>query len=197
MDGIWALILAAGESKRMKVPKMLLPFNGRTMIELVIGNVSASIVGHTLVVLGSHADEIRRVIGRYEVTICYNEKYRDGMFSSVLCGMKNLPENFEAVLVIPGDQPFIKPEVINMLISGYRSSGKGIVVPLYKKKRGHPLLLDSKYRDMPDSLQDQGGLRTLAAIYPDDVLEIVTNSPGILKDFDTKEVYLNEINKSF
>ena len=39
MGKIWAIILAAGESKRMKVPKMLLPFNGKTMIEKVIENV--------------------------------------------------------------------------------------------------------------------------------------------------------------
>jgi molybdenum cofactor cytidylyltransferase len=196
MGDIWAIILAAGESKRMKVPKLLLPFNGKTMIEVVIRNVSVSAADHTLVVLGAFRDEISSVTDGYQVETCYNEKFRDGMFSSVLCGINYLPETFEAVLIIPGDQPFIKPEVINRLIAEYRNSGKGIVIPVYKKKRGHPLLLDGKYRNMLDGLQEQNGLRSLAEKYPDDVLEIVTNSPGILKDFDTKEDYLNEINKS-
>lgn len=196
MGEIWALILAAGESKRMKVPKMLLPFNGKTMIEMVIGNVRTSVVNHTLVVLGPYRNEIGNVISNYHVNSCYNERYKEGMFSSVLCGIKNLPEEFESVLIIPGDQPFIRPEVINRLIAGYRNSGKGIVMPVYKKKRGHPLLLDSKYRNILKGFHAHEDLRTLSERYPEDVLEITTNSPGILKDFDTKEDYLNEINKS-
>jgi len=58
MSGIWAIILAAGESKRMKVPKMLLPFHGKTMIEKVVENVAGSEVFRTLVVVGSFRDEI-------------------------------------------------------------------------------------------------------------------------------------------
>ena len=67
MNNIWAIILAAGESKRMKVPKMLLSFNGKTMIEKVIGNVISSEVFNTLVVLGSFRDEI---LGRYKESAC-------------------------------------------------------------------------------------------------------------------------------
>jgi len=195
MNEIWAIILAAGESKRMKVPKMLLPFNGKTMIEKVIENVTGSEVFRTLVVLGSYRDEILGTISHLPVYHCYNENYRKGMLSSVQCGLQNMPVNYDAVLVFPGDQPFIDPGVINQIINAYRETGKGIIIPVYKKKRGHPLLIGFKYKDVIEKLPDDEGLRSLANMYQEDVLEVITRSPGILKDFDTKEDYLNEINR--
>ena len=117
------------------------------------------------------------------------------MLSSVQCGFKNLPANFDAVLVFPGDQPFIEPDVINLIIKAYRETGKGIIVPVYRKKRGHPLLIDRKYRDEINTLEENEGLRSLSNMHQEDVFEVKTNSPGILKDFDTKEDYLNELNK--
>jgi molybdenum cofactor cytidylyltransferase len=195
MGEIWAIILAAGESKRMKVPKMLLPFNGKTMIEKVIENVIRSEVFRTLVVLGSYRDEILGSISHLPINHCYNENYKKGMLSSVKCGFKNLPVNFNAVLVFPGDQPFIEPDVINMIINIYRETGKGIIVPVYRKKRGHPLLIDCKYREEINTLEENEGLRSLSNMHQKDVFEVKTNSPGILKDFDTKEDYLNELNK--
>jgi molybdenum cofactor cytidylyltransferase len=195
MIDIWAIILAAGESKRMNVPKMLLPFNGKTMIEKVIDNVTRSEVFRTLVVLGSYGDEILEAISHLPVSHCYNENYRCGMLSSVKCGFRNLPLHYNAVIVFPGDQPMIEPEVINQIIKAYRETGKGIIIPVYRKKRGHPLLIDFKYRDKIDKLSDDEGLRSLAEMHQEDVFEVKTKSPGILKDFDTKEDYLNEINK--
>jgi molybdenum cofactor cytidylyltransferase len=195
MSKIWAIILAAGESKRMKVPKMLLLFNGKTMIEKVIENVTQSEVFCTLVVLGSYRDEILASISYLPINHCYNENYRKGMLSSVQCGFKNLPLHYDAVLVFPGDQPFIEPDVINLIINAYRETGKGIIIPVYRKKRGHPMLIDFKYRDVINNLKDNEGLRALSNKYQEDVFEVRTKSPGILKDFDTKEDYLNEINK--
>jgi len=195
MGKICAIILAAGESKRMKVPKMLLPFHGKTMIEKVIGNVISSEVFHTLVVLGSNRDEILSVISHLPVDHCFNENYRRGMLSSVQCGFRNLPADFDAVLVFPGDQPFIEPDVINLVIGSFRETGRGIVIPVYGNKRGHPMLISTRYREVIDNLDENVGLRSLAELYREDLLEVNTNSPGILKDFDTKEDYLNEINK--
>jgi len=196
MNHIWAIVLAAGESKRMKVPKMLLPFDGLTMVEKVLLNVTGSNVSNTLVVLGSYREEILGAIRHLPANHCYNEKYRNGMLSSVKCGFENLPGRWDAALIFPGDQPFIGPEIINKIIEAYDESGKGIIIPVYRKKRGHPLLLDFKYREIISKLQDNEGLRSIANKFPEDVLEISTRSQGILKDFDTKQDYLNEINNS-
>lgn len=195
MKNIWAIILAAGESKRMQVPKMLLPFQGRTMIEKVIENVNDSEVFNTLVVLGSFREEIMSVIKDHPVQYCFNRNYAEGMLSSVQCGFKNLPEDLEAAVVMPGDYPLVGPEVINKLLNAYLKTGKGIVIPVYSGRRGHPILIDSKYRGPVTSLDHGEGLRSLAARNPDDVLEVSVASSGILKDFDTREDYLNEINQ--
>ncbi len=195
MEEIWALILAAGESKRMKVPKMLLPIEGKAMIERVIENVTASGIKKIIVVLGSAKDQILGIIKHLPVEFCYNEKYRNGMLSSVRCGFRNLPEEYKAVIVFQGDQPMIEPWVVTRLISAYRQTKKKIVIPVYKKKRGHPLLIDRKYSDEIYKLDDRLGLRSLATKFQRDVLEVVVNTPDILKDIDTKEDYLNELNQ--
>jgi molybdenum cofactor cytidylyltransferase len=196
MGNICAIILAAGESKRMKVPKLLLPIGEKSMIENVIDNVTGSQVFHTLVVLGSYRDEIHDIIVNLPVSSCYNENFKDGMLSSVQCGFRNLKMEYDAVLVFPGDQPFIKPEVINRIIETYRLTGKGIIIPLYRKKRGHPVLIDARYSEAVFALPDKEGLRSLSRRFADDVFELQTGSSGILKDFNTKEDYLNEINRT-
>ncbi|MCJ7449745.1 MAG: nucleotidyltransferase family protein [Bacteroidales bacterium] len=193
MSDIWAIILAAGESKRMKVPKMLLPFHGKTIIETVIENVRDSKTDKTVVVLGSDKEKILKVTGQLPVIHCYNEYYRQGMLSSVICGFRSLPEKFGAALVILGDQPGIGPVVIDEVIDAYRKSGKGIIMPVYKNKHGHPLLVDRKYREEIEKLDPDEGLRSLFRKFPDDVFEVETKNPATLKDIDTQEDYINEL----
>ena len=195
MSEIWAIILAAGESKRMGSPKMLLPFMGITIIENVIANVSGSKVDNIMVVLGADRDSIVKLIRTKAVNYCYNENYKDGMLSSVMCGFRNIPIDHSAVLVFQGDQPLITPKAINSVIEVYLSSGKGIVIPVYESKRGHPILIDRKYRNEIQKLNPAEGLRSLALKYSDDVLEVNTDVAGILRDFDTYDEYKDEINK--
>ena len=179
----------------MGFPKMLLSFNGKTMIENVISNVTGSDADNTLVVLGPPLGRLTDIILRSKVNYCFNINYQDGMLSSVRCGFKNIPLGFKAALVLPGDQPLITSGVINTVIDAYRASGKGIVIPVHNKKRGHPLLLDSKYIDEINRLEDREGLRSLAYLFPDDVLEVETRDSSILRDFDTYEDYRNEVNQ--
>jgi molybdenum cofactor cytidylyltransferase len=196
MGDIWAVILAAGESKRMGTPKMLLPFKGSTMIEIVTGNVTRSNVDKTLIVLGAVRESLVQLTGILPVKICYNDDYKEGMLSSVKCGLRNVPAGSGAVMIFQGDQPFITSHVINSVIQAYLSSDKGIVIPVYKKKRGHPVLIANKYRDEIQKLDIDKGLRSLAYKFPDDVLEVLTDEPGILRDFDTISEYLREINQT-
>jgi molybdenum cofactor cytidylyltransferase len=193
MSEIWTIILAAGESKRMKKPKMLLPFGGKTMIEKVIENVTASEVDKTVVVLGSGKDKIMKVTGKLPVMHCYNDRYKQGMLSSVKCGLRFLPEHFDAVIILPGDLPMIGPDVINLLIKAYRKSGKGILIPIFSDKRGHPLLVSSRYREEIEKLDGNEGLRALAGRFPHDVLELQDDTSDILRDIDTTEDYENEL----
>lgn len=193
---IWGIVLAAGESTRMKAQKLLLQYQGKTMIEKVIENVTNSEIDRTLVVVGCNKDEILGVIAHLPVSHCNNDNYKKGMLSSVKAGFRSLPESFDAVLIFQGDQPMITSEAVNIVIHAYRQSNQGIVIPVCQKKRGHPLLIDSKYREEIEKLEDEEGLRGLARKYPEDVLEVDVNLPGILRDIDTPEDYLNAINQS-
>ncbi len=189
MKGIVAIVLAAGESKRMGSPKMLLDFGGKSMIERVIDNVICPEIENVLVVLGAYSDEIKKRLEKQPVMFCYNDNYKEGMLTSVQCGIRSLPPYTEAVLVFQGDQPFIKNEIIVELVKAYRFSGKGIIMPVHDGKRGHPLLIDKKYFGIVDTLNSSDGLRSLSGLYPEDVLTVATEEPGILRDFDTIEEY--------
>lgn len=191
---LWAIILAAGQSRRMGFPKMLLTFNGRTMIENVISNVSESKVENSIVVLGAERDKLVKLMDKLNVRYCYNEKYKEGMLSSVKCGFRNLPTRYNAVLVFQGDQPLVSPNVINAVIGAYLSSEKGIAIPVFKNRRGHPILISERYKDEIEKLNPAKGLRSLADKFSDDVLEVDTDDEGILRDFDTYEEYMKGIN---
>lgn len=195
MKEIWAIILAGGESKRMGFPKMLLTFDGVTMIEKVMENVKMSDICDAIVVLGSESEKIKGLVEKASFRPCYNEKFQEGMLSSVKCGFRNLPGNVDAAMVFQGDQPFISAAVVNSVINAYYSSGKGIVIPVYNNKRGHPLLVDRRYMDDIEGISPVNGLRELARIFAADVLEVQSDEPGILRDFDTYDDYMEEINK--
>jgi molybdenum cofactor cytidylyltransferase len=186
-----AIILAAGLSKRMGTQKLLLPFGKSTLIESVIQNVVQSEVDSVLVVLGANHKEIGKVIAPLPVEVCLNKDYKSGMLSSVRCGFQALPEETGTVLVFLGDQPGIPPHVTNRILKAYDESLHGIVIPVYNYRRGHPLLVDFKYKRDVVKLDLENGLRSLMHHFPEDVLEVEVDEPGILMDIDTQEDYSN------
>lgn len=186
---IGAIVLAAGESKRMGVPKLLLPYCGATMIEAVLAGVTASRVDATLVVLGADRRAIREKISGFPVSVTVNKRFRRGMLSSIQKGIASLPGGFRAALIVLGDQPNIGPPVIDRLIDAWKDARKGIVVPAYEGRRGHPLLLDLKYRGEIANLSPETGLRGLLQAHPDDILEVDVSDARILLDIDTPEDY--------
>lgn len=195
MTDIWGIVLAAGESKRMGSPKMILPFRGKTIIETVIENVLASKIEKCIVVCGANRDEVLSLTSKYPVVNCFNSNYTEGMLSSVRCGFDHLPPDFRAAVVILGDQPMIEKEVIDLVVTAYDNSGKGIIVPVFDRKRGHPLLVDRRYRKEISGLAGPDGLKELLVNHPEDILEVETGFISVLKDIDTQEEYFNELNQ--
>jgi molybdenum cofactor cytidylyltransferase len=183
------MVLAAGESKRMGRSKQLLPFDNKTILETVIDHITQSAVDETLVVLGAQHKDIEKVIKDLPVKSVYNPKFKEGMLSSAQRGFVSLPEEAEAVLVFLGDQPKIPSSVIDQVIRAYQSTDKGIVVPVYDLKRGHPVLISTKYREEVVNLNPEIGLRELVHNHPEDILELEIESPSILEDIDTPDDY--------
>ena len=194
MDKVWAIVLAAGASTRMKKQKLLLPFNGKTIIETVIQNILADLGNNILVVLGSHHLEIKNQIGKLPVKTCMNQNYAEGMLSSVICGFRALPAEADAALVFLGDQPQIPGEVTRLVIEAWQNSGKGIIIPITNGRRGHPVLIETKYKSEIEKLNPEKGLRQLMEKFAEDVFEAECNLPEILRDIDTPEEYSREIN---
>ncbi len=192
---IWAVILAAGESKRMGEAKLLLPFGEKTIIETVLDNVIQSKVEKILVVLGSAREKTEQKIKNYSLKIAFNPTFRSGMLSSVHAGFQALPENAQAALVVLGDQPSISTSVINELIDAYKRTRKGIILPVYKSERGHPVLIDMKYRSEVENLSPDIGLRGTVYNHPEDIMEVEVKSPSILMDIDYIEDYKKELKK--
>ena len=196
MNEIWAILLAAGASTRMKQQKLLLPFNEKTIIETVVENVAQSVNSNILVVLGSHREQIRKQIENYPVKYCVNENYLDGMLSSVICGFRALPDEAKAALIFLGDQPQIPSKVTDLVIENWIQSKKGIIMPTFNGRRGHPALIETRYKTEIERLDPEKGLRSLSEKFKDDVFEVECNIPEILRDIDTQEEYQYEINKN-
>ncbi len=187
------MILAAGESRRMGQPKLLLPFGEKTIIETIVEKVVSSRVDNTLVVLGSEREEVEEKIKNFPVQVAFNTDYPSGMLSSVLCGLRTLPEDTQAVVVVLGDQPSVSKEVIDKIVDAYQKTGKGIVLPVFKKERGHPVIIDMKYKDEIERLNPDIGLRGTVYSHPEDILEVAVDTPNILKDIDDEADYKREL----
>jgi len=196
MREIWAIILAAGASTRMKKQKLLLPFKGKTIIETVVENAARSVNSNIVVVLGSHHEQISRQIENFDIKLCVNENYHDGMLSSVICGFNALPEEAKAALIFLGDQPQIPSLVTNLVVAAWKESGQGIVIPTIKRRRGHPVLIETRYKQEIENLDPNKGLRALSEQNKNDVYEMNCLIPEILRDIDTPEDYEMEINKN-
>ena len=189
------MILAAGESRRMGEPKLLLPFGEKTIIEHIVDKIFLSKADKILVVLGSHQEEIYDKMADRPVLTVVNQRYREGMLSSIQAGFEALPQEASAALVCLGDQPLIPFTVLDRLIDAYLQTKKGIVLPVYRKRRGHPILVDLTYRQEIMNLSPDIGLRALVHDHPLDVQEVEVNTPHILKDIDRPEDYARELKK--
>lgn len=189
MENSWAVILAAGSSRRMGSQKLLLPFARSTIIETVVDNVLNSSIDHVMVVLGANHSEVRDILESRPVHFCYNKEHENGMLSSVKCGIRALPADALTALIYLGDQPGIPPSVTNSVIEAYSEELYGIVIPVHMHRRGHPLLVDMKYRKEIEELDLEEGLRSLRHHFPEDVLEVEVDESGILVDIDTPEDY--------
>lgn len=186
---IWAVLLAAGESKRMGTPKQLLPFGRTTVIETALEHILASAADRTLVVLGAVHDHIEPLLKRFPVILTVNPGFREGMLSSAQWGIRHLPPDARAALILLGDQPWITPETIDRVIHVFKETGRGLVLPVHGKAGGHPLLIDLKYREEIESLNPAVGLKELLSRHPEDVCRIESGDAGILRDMDTPLEY--------
>ncbi len=188
------VVLAAGESRRMGKPKQLLPFGERTILERVVDTLLTAGVGEVVVVLGHLADPVRAALGDRPVRTVVNASYRQGMLSSVKCGVRAIGAGFDAVLFSLGDQPHIECTVVSEVIQAYRTGKAGIVIPRYGVKKGHPIIINlHKYREAIVNLPEDVGLNALMQEHADDVRLIDVATDDIIRDIDVPDDYTREL----
>ena len=189
---ITAVILAAGESKRMGLSKPLLKIGDKTFVRNIVDIYKRSLVEDVIVVSQPGEGDIEKELGGTGVSIVPNPEYRKGQLSSIITGI-NVAEksHADAVFIHPVDHPDINESVINKLVERYRRDMPLIVVPKYKGKRGHPVLFSNKlFEEIRTSPADVGA-RNVVWLHAEDTVEIETDYSGIILDIDTPEDYEN------
>lgn len=157
---IAGIILAAGFSRRMQgLNKLLLEINGKLMIEHVIENCLESSLDDLILVYKDN--ELKEICNKYNIRSVYNGDSEKGQSTSLIAGINALSGETDACVFILGDMPFVNKEVIDGLISNYKENKGTIAVPLYKGKRGNPVLFDKKYYNEIRNLRGDEGARSI------------------------------------
>jgi len=188
-----AILLAAGESKRMGKPKQLMPFGQSTLLEQAIDNLMNSAVDEIIVVLGYKAEEMIKTIAAKPVKIVVNPNYRPGMSTSIIAGLSLVDSQAQTVMLALGDQPSVDSQTINRLIEEFYRHDKGIAIPTYRGMRGHPIIFAIKYKPKLLGLRGDIGGREIIKQHPDDVLEVAVDWASVVSDIDTKSDYQSQL----
>jgi molybdenum cofactor cytidylyltransferase len=185
---ISAIVLAAGLSRRMGRPKLLLELGGRPVIRHVVERVIAAGIRHVLVVTGPDNDALARGLAGLDVRFAVNPTPESGQGSSVGVGVRALPPGTDAVLIALGDQPGVPAEVIPALIEALKQPGTTIAAPKYADGLGNPVLFAAAV--FPEMLA-LGGDRGARAVIERDPsrLAIVDIDFPMPRDIDTPEDY--------
>lgn len=190
---ICAIVLSAGESRRMGSHKQLLPFASSTVISHIVDQLLVCNINEVFVVTGHNREQISEELSNRNVTVINNPDYKMGMLSSVRSGLRALPESCAAVMVVLGDQPSINSEIVEKMIEAFMKSDKGILVPVFDDARGHPIILDAHYKDEVLASFEDVGLRGLLYKYSEDIMQLEFHSDDVLRDMDYPEDYQREI----
>lgn len=191
---VGAVVLAAGLSRRMGEPKVLLPWSGRkTIIEQIIEQLILAQVNPITVVTGYEADKVRLLAEKWGVNVVHNRRYETGeMLSSVKVGLKAMPAHVMGALVVLGDQPRIQARIVNQVMMAYAEGQGRIIAPSYQMQRGHPLLIDRYYWPEILRLKAKENLRQVINIHADEIAYVTVDTDSVLRDVDTPDDYAGE-----
>ena len=191
---ISAIILAAGESKRMGAQnKLLLPFGEKTLIENIVDTVLASQVSEVIVVLGHESARIRDVLRNRKVRFAINLDFEEGMTTSIQTGVRTISPQAKGFMICLSDLLFIKVKEFNKLLHAFEKdltkNEYSIVLPSFQGQRGNPVIFSVSYKSAILEHRGKNGCRGVIKQNPEHVFEQVMETANILKDIDTKEDY--------
>jgi molybdenum cofactor cytidylyltransferase len=183
-----AVVLAAGLSRRMGRPKLLLELRGKPVIRHVVEGVLEAGIRRVLVVTGPENEALARALAGLEVQIAVNPAPESGQASSVAAGVSALPAGTDAVLIALGDQPGVRADVIPALIEAIKAPGKVIAAPRYADGLGNPVLFAAPVFAELLTLTGDRGARAVVERDPAR-LALVDIAFPMPRDIDTPEDY--------
>jgi len=187
---VTGVVLAAGEAQRMGRTKQLLPWGDTTILGQTIRQLQQSDVHDTLVVYGHEAAAVKEIAAAAGVPGVYNPDYAQGeMLSSLKTGVRHLPANCAAILVMLADQPMIEPEIINQLLQAYWRGEGELIAPTYEGQRGNPVLIGRDYFAELLELPPDSAPRLLLRRHQADLRLVPVSSDSVLRDLDQFEEY--------
>jgi molybdenum cofactor cytidylyltransferase len=195
---ISTIIVAAGESRRMGEPKMLLPWEKTTVLEHVISIFAKAGLENILVVTGAIQEQMEEIIReygkRYPVRWVTNRNYKKGeMLSSLQCGLQALAltPTSDAALIGLGDQPQIQERTVRLICDAFKNTESPIVAPSYQMRRGHPWLVARLLWDDLLNMKSPQSPRDFLSTHANSIHYVDVETPSILADLDTPEDYRN------
>ena len=187
---ISAIILAAGQSKRMGQPKMLLPWGNITVIEHVITTFLHAGIEDVIVVTGGAREQVENTINQYHIRKVHNNDYATGgMLSSIQCALRAMPDEARAALIGLGDQPQVQEKSVRLICDEYRDSQSRLIVPSFQMRRGHPWLVARPLWSEILALKPPESLRDFLNRHADKIHYVIVDTPSVLADLDTPEDY--------
>jgi molybdenum cofactor cytidylyltransferase len=198
-----AVILAAGESRRMGHPKALMPYpfaettpGKLTFLEHLLTLVRHPQIGPVRVVLGAHAEKVQERLKLNPSTVVINDDWKHGQLSSIHAAIHSLAkEKNEGVILFLVDHPLITQRLVAMLIEAFHSSKAPIVLPVYKGQRGHPVIFASRlYPELLAAPADTGA-RAVVWAHAAEVREVPTDEQGITLNLNEPDALRRAIRK--
>ena len=184
-----AILLGAGESKRMGQDKLSLPWGKKTVFEQCLRNLLRSDVEELVVVLSHRIGQMGNKWRDPKIKTVKNPDSGTGMSSSIRRGLEALDPSSQGILIALGDQPFIRTRTINVLIRAFVHGRRTIVIPSFRGMRGHPVIFHRRYVKQLLNLRGDAGGRSIIEKYPEEVGLVRVRSEGVTKDIDTWDDY--------
>jgi molybdenum cofactor cytidylyltransferase len=185
-----AAVLAAGESKRMEgYLKPLLPYEGRTFLETLVGRLEKTDVDEVVVVLGARHGEILERVSLGGARVVVNEEWRKGQLSSLRTALARISPRAEGLLFTLADHPLVLPETYRALVEVWTGDTTRVVIPSFEGRKGHPAVFPSSLFEELNKNDLPGGARDLIYRHTDIVTYVPVGDPGVVRDIDTPGDY--------
>lgn len=191
MAAVIAILLAAGESRRMGQLKALLPWQGTSLLKHQVASLRAGGVDRVVVVLGHRSDELKAELAGIEgVAWQLNPDYLQGKTTSIKAGLSTLgSEQLDALLILNVDQPR-NADVIRSLLKEHLSQGSLITIPTHNGKGGHPIILSLSLMDELREIDEETyGIKAVVQRHLDATRRVEMDTPEVLWDLNTPEEY--------